>query len=169
MKQKADPFVIGSCDTTLPRFLMKSELIYNPVGIVFWIFYHIPINRSFHFLGVSSFPYIFLEEVERELFGESKQPQALFRKKMERFIVSFSLCYFISMIYISLQIAIFVEGKRSKSGEMGEFKKGAFYMACECGIPIRPMLIQNAFELLSPGSIFCRQGRVMFFIFFCSF
>jgi putative phosphoserine phosphatase/1-acylglycerol-3-phosphate O-acyltransferase len=43
---------------------------------------------------------------------------------------------------------------------MGRFKKGAFHMAMQGGVPIVPIVIRNAGELLWRGSTFIRSGTV---------
>jgi lysophosphatidate acyltransferase len=43
----------------------------------------------------------------------------------------------------SLNLAIFPEGTRSKTGEILPFKKGAFYMAFATGCPIIPVVCSN--------------------------
>jgi len=40
-----------------------------------------------------------------------------------------------------LNMTIYVEGKRSFDGKLLPFKKGPFYLAMECGVPIIPMTI----------------------------
>ena len=40
-----------------------------------------------------------------------------------------------------LNMTIYVEGKRSFDGKLLPFKKGPFYLAVECGVPVIPMTI----------------------------
>lgn len=40
-----------------------------------------------------------------------------------------------------LNMTIYVEGKRSFDGKLLPFKKGPFYLAIECGVPVVPMTI----------------------------
>jgi 1-acyl-sn-glycerol-3-phosphate acyltransferase len=40
-----------------------------------------------------------------------------------------------------LNMTIYVEGKRSFDGKLLPFKKGPFYLALECGVPVVPMTI----------------------------
>jgi putative phosphoserine phosphatase/1-acylglycerol-3-phosphate O-acyltransferase len=49
-------------------------------------------------------------------------------------------------------IAISPEGTRSPTPAVGQFKKGAFHMAMQGGVPIVPVVIRNAGELLWRGS-----------------
>lgn len=46
-----------------------------------------------------------------------------------------------SVIDQGLNMTIYVEGKRSFDGKLLPFKKGPFYLALECGVPIIPMTI----------------------------
>jgi putative phosphoserine phosphatase/1-acylglycerol-3-phosphate O-acyltransferase len=57
-------------------------------------------------------------------------------------------------------IAISPEGTRSATPTVGEFKKGAFHMAMQGGVPIVPVVIRNAGELLWRGSKVMRSGTV---------
>ena len=57
-------------------------------------------------------------------------------------------------------IAIAPEGTRSPTPRVGPFKKGAFHMAMQAGVPIVPIVIRNAGELLWRGSAFMRSGTV---------
>jgi 1-acyl-sn-glycerol-3-phosphate acyltransferase len=55
---------------------------------------------------------------------------------------------------------IFPEGTRSRTGELGPFKKGAFVAAIEAGSRILPVAIRGAYELLAPGSFRVTPGIV---------
>ena len=57
-------------------------------------------------------------------------------------------------------IAIAPEGTRSPTPRVGRFKKGAFHMAIQGGVPIVPIVIRNAGELFWRGSTFMRSGTV---------
>jgi putative phosphoserine phosphatase/1-acylglycerol-3-phosphate O-acyltransferase len=57
-------------------------------------------------------------------------------------------------------IAISPEGTRSPTPAVGQFKKGAFHMAMQGGVPIVPVVIRNAGELLWRGSKVMRSGTV---------
>src|SRR5436309_1803116 len=57
-------------------------------------------------------------------------------------------------------IAIAPEGTRSPTPTVGPFKKGAFHMAMQGGVPIVPVVIRNAGELLWRGSKVIRPGTV---------
>jgi putative phosphoserine phosphatase/1-acylglycerol-3-phosphate O-acyltransferase len=57
-------------------------------------------------------------------------------------------------------IAISPEGTRSPTPTIGRFKKGAFHMAMQGGVPLVPIVIRNAGELLWRGSKVMRSGVV---------
>ncbi len=52
------------------------------------------------------------------------------------------------------------EGTRAKPGEMLPFKKGAFHMAVQTGVPIVPMAIKNAGELMPRGACEAWPGTI---------
>lgn len=58
-----------------------------------------------------------------------------------------------------INMTIYVEGKRSFDGKLLPFKKGPFYLAIECGVPVVPVTIVGTHELMpkarfriSPGT-----------------
>jgi putative phosphoserine phosphatase/1-acylglycerol-3-phosphate O-acyltransferase len=57
-------------------------------------------------------------------------------------------------------IAISPEGTRSATPRVGPFKKGAFHMAMQGAVPIVPIVIRNAGQLLWRGSTFIRSGTI---------
>jgi len=50
-------------------------------------------------------------------------------------------------------VVIFPEGTRSKDGELGEFKRGAFKIAFDLGLPILPITIKGTNRILPANSI----------------
>jgi HAD superfamily hydrolase (TIGR01490 family) len=59
---------------------------------------------------------------------------------------------------VSLVIA--PEGTRSVTPALGPFKKGAFHVAMQAGVPIVPIVIRNAGELMWRGASTIREGVV---------
>ena len=57
-------------------------------------------------------------------------------------------------------VVFFPEGTRSRTSEIGAFKKGAFRMAKELDIPVVPVSIHNTSRVLPPGSLDWRPGKV---------
>jgi putative phosphoserine phosphatase/1-acylglycerol-3-phosphate O-acyltransferase len=57
-------------------------------------------------------------------------------------------------------IMIFPEGTRMPTPEPGPFKKGAFHMAIQAGVPMVPVVFRNAGELMPPHAKVIRPGTV---------
>lgn len=63
-------------------------------------------------------------------------------------------------------MAIFPEGARTWDGRMGEFRKGSFLIAKQIGLPLVPITIDGAFEVLprQKGFNFVRHHRMRLII-----
>ena len=59
-----------------------------------------------------------------------------------------------------LCVAIAPEGTRSWSPKVGAFKKGAFHMARQAGVPVVPVVIRNAGEVMGRNDQTMRSGKV---------
>ncbi len=57
-------------------------------------------------------------------------------------------------------IAIAPEGTRSPTPTLGPFKKGAFHLAMQAGVPLVPIVIRNAGDLMWRRSLVIRPGTV---------
>ena len=57
-------------------------------------------------------------------------------------------------------IAIAPEGTRSPTDRILPFKKGAFHIAMQAGVPLVPIVIRNAGELMRPHAVFMAPGRL---------
>jgi 1-acyl-sn-glycerol-3-phosphate acyltransferase len=55
-------------------------------------------------------------------------------------------------------LVMFPEGTRSRDGNLAPFKKGAFHLALQAGVPVVPVSLQGTFEAMPPG--FYRINRV---------
>lgn len=55
---------------------------------------------------------------------------------------------------------VFVEGTRARPGELLPFKKGAFYMAVETGVPVVPVAIKNTDALMGKGKGAAYPGTI---------
>lgn len=55
---------------------------------------------------------------------------------------------------------VFAEGTRARPGEFLPFKKGAFYMAAQAGVPIVPVAIKNTDYLMGKGTGEARPGTI---------
>ena len=59
-----------------------------------------------------------------------------------------------------LSVAIAPEGTRSVGDNLGPFKKGPFHIAMQAGVPIVPIVIHNASDVLPKGAFFVRPAPV---------
>jgi 1-acyl-sn-glycerol-3-phosphate acyltransferase len=57
-------------------------------------------------------------------------------------------------------VFIFPEGTRSRTGELGSFKDGAFRLAIETGAPVQPIVYAGTRDALPPGEFLLRPARV---------
>jgi 1-acyl-sn-glycerol-3-phosphate acyltransferase len=58
-------------------------------------------------------------------------------------------------------IIILPEGTRSRTGRLGEFKKGAFWLAQQLQLPVLPITIVNTRNILPPKSFDLYPGRAI--------
>lgn len=57
-------------------------------------------------------------------------------------------------------VIVFVEGTRTRDGRLGEFKKGAFVLAIEAGVPLVPVYIRGTRAAMPRGSLWLRRRPV---------
>jgi len=57
-----------------------------------------------------------------------------------------------------LNMSIYVEGHRSFDGKLLPFKKGPFYLAIECGVPVVPVTITGTHEIMPKGRFAIKPG-----------
>ena len=57
-----------------------------------------------------------------------------------------------------LNMTTYVEGKRSFDGKLLPFKKGPFYLAMECGVPVVPVTIVGTHAVMPKGRFAIRPG-----------
>jgi 1-acyl-sn-glycerol-3-phosphate acyltransferase len=59
-----------------------------------------------------------------------------------------------------LNMTIYIEGKRSFDGKLLPFKKGPFYLAMECGVPVVPVTITGTHYVMPKGRFAIKPGIV---------
>lgn len=59
-----------------------------------------------------------------------------------------------------ISFGVFVEGTRARPGELLPFKKGAFYMARQAGVPVVPVAIKYSDELMGKGTGEAKSGMI---------
>jgi len=61
-------------------------------------------------------------------------------------------------------VVLFPEGTRSRDGSLKPFKKGAFHLAVQAGVPVVPVAITGSFEVFPPRRLRVRPGPVEVFV-----
>lgn len=59
-----------------------------------------------------------------------------------------------------IHMTVYVEGQRSRDGKLLPFKKGPFYLAEECQVPVVPITIQGTHYLMPKGRFSIKPGVV---------
>ena len=59
-----------------------------------------------------------------------------------------------------INMTIYVEGKRSFDGKLLPFKKGPFYLATECAVPVVPVTIVGTHEVMPKTRFRIQPGKV---------
>lgn len=57
-------------------------------------------------------------------------------------------------------VILFPEGTRSRDGRLSRFKRGAFHLALDAGVPVVPVAISGTYQVVRPRSIIVRPGPV---------
>ncbi len=65
-----------------------------------------------------------------------------------------------SQIREGTSVIIFPEGTRSADGQIGAFKRGGFMLATKSGVPLVPVAIVGAHELLPRDTLKVKPGRI---------
>jgi 1-acyl-sn-glycerol-3-phosphate acyltransferase len=65
-----------------------------------------------------------------------------------------------AVIQQGISMMIYVEGKRSFDGKLLPFKKGPFYLAMECGVPVVPMTIVGTHDAMPKRRFAIKPGVV---------
>lgn len=60
-----------------------------------------------------------------------------------------------------MSLVIFPEGTRTKTGKMGDFKRGAFMLAGEFRLPVVPLSINGAYNVMPKDSYIPKPGTII--------
>jgi len=71
-----------------------------------------------------------------------------------------SLAPVVEALQSGTSLAVAPEGTRSGTGELLPFKKGPFHMAIQGQVPMVPVVIRNAYEIMVPHSYLINPGTV---------
>lgn len=66
----------------------------------------------------------------------------------------------VDRVHVGTSVALFPEGTRSATPVVGPFKKGAFHLAMQARVPVVPIVIRNAGELMWRRSKLVNPGTV---------
>lgn len=66
----------------------------------------------------------------------------------------------IERLQTGLSMVMAPEGTRSLTPKLGHFKKGAFHLAMQAGVPMVPIVIRNDYEMMTRNSLLFRPGTV---------
>lgn len=64
----------------------------------------------------------------------------------------------------NISILAYPEGHRTRTGQVGPFKKGSFYMARDAGYPVVPLCVRGMFEVNKPKHKLFRPGNVQIYV-----
>jgi 1-acyl-sn-glycerol-3-phosphate acyltransferase len=59
-----------------------------------------------------------------------------------------------------VSVVVFPEGTRTKTGQMGNFKRGAFRIATDLALPIVPVTIRGGFERMKRNTLNVNPGKI---------
>jgi 1-acyl-sn-glycerol-3-phosphate acyltransferase len=59
-----------------------------------------------------------------------------------------------------MSLVVFPEGGRTKTGQVQKFLSGAFYIAIKTGVPVVPMAIVGAYEILKMNTYVIHPGEI---------
>ncbi|MBD5233856.1 MAG: 1-acyl-sn-glycerol-3-phosphate acyltransferase [Bacteroidales bacterium] len=59
-----------------------------------------------------------------------------------------------------LSVVVFPEGARTRDGHMHKFRRGAYTLAMEFGLPVVPLTIDGAYRVMPIGSVLPRPGHI---------
>lgn len=65
-----------------------------------------------------------------------------------------------SQLKDGISLVVFPEGSRTRTGKMGRFKRGAYQLACEFKMPMVPVTIDGAYEVMPRTSLLPRYGTI---------
>lgn len=101
--------------------------------------------------GLRSIPLVgYSCEISRQIYVDKSSPSAL-RRTMNRAE---------RLLSDGMSIVVFPEGARTFTGKMRQFKRGAFLLAQEFNLPVVPITIDGAFDVLPRFKKLPRWGHI---------
>lgn len=103
-------------------------------------------------IGLRKFPVIGVScQAAGHIFVDNSSPAAI-RKTMSKAEKT---------LQGGMSVVVFPEGSRSRSGKMGKFHTGAFQLAKEFQLPVVPLTIDGAYDVLPRGQWLPRWGKII--------
>lgn len=103
-------------------------------------------------IGLRKFPVVGIScQAAGEIFVDNSSPAAIKQtmQKAEKTLRN------------GMSVVVFPEGSRTKTGKMGRFHTGAFQLAMEFQLPVVPLTIDGAYDVLPRGSWLPRFGKII--------
>ncbi len=66
----------------------------------------------------------------------------------------------LSTLHHGMSLVVFPEGTRTKTGKLGRWKKGAFELAALVKLPVVPLTIENAYDIMPKGTLVFHPRRL---------
>lgn len=60
-----------------------------------------------------------------------------------------------------MSVVVFPEGTRTKTGKLGRFRRGAYMLATEFGLPVVPITIDGSYDVMPRGAVLPRPGKII--------
>lgn len=101
--------------------------------------------------SLEKIPFVgFACRASRQIFVDRRNPKGM-RRSMEAAEVQ---------LRSGMSIVVFPEGSRTADGQMQRFKRGAFKLAEEFGLPVVPLSIAGSYTVMSRRAKLPRPGRI---------
>ncbi len=103
-------------------------------------------------IGLLKFPVIGIScKAAGHIFVDNSSPAAIKRTMSEAE----------KTLQDGMSLVVFPEGSRSKTGKMGRFRSGAFQLAMEFSLPVVPISIDGAYDILPRGHWLPKWGKII--------
>ncbi len=84
----------------------------------------------------------------------------IFIDRSSRLAAKNSILKAVDILRDGICVVIFPEGTRTKTGEIGRFKKGAFTIASELNLPIIPISLTGCYQIWPTGRAYALPGKI---------